>query len=214
MDEEKDSLVKIKEYNISLPVFEGPLDLLLYLIRKNEVDIYNIPIEKITKQYLDTLFAMERQDLEVAGEFFVMAATLMYIKSRMLLPKSEQAAQEDTTDPEEEIDPRWELVEQLLEYKKFKEAATNLQDLIVKNLDYLPRQVDSKGPKDERPLATTDEMALWETFNKVLHRLSEKMVVGEIHDETVTVADRMEHVLGILETKNSFHFSSLFKEGQ
>ncbi|HLP25943.1 MAG TPA: segregation/condensation protein A, partial [Acidobacteriota bacterium] len=101
-------MVAEADYRIKLPVFEGPLDLLLFLIRKNELDIYDIPIESVTKQYLEVLYAMKELELEVAGDFFVMAATLMEIKSRMLLPKHQQAIDPNADD--EELDPRWELV--------------------------------------------------------------------------------------------------------
>ncbi|NCG08271.1 MAG: segregation/condensation protein A, partial [Verrucomicrobia bacterium] len=125
----KEALVPNNDLAVRLPAFEGPLDLLLYLIRRNEVDIYDIPIVTVTQQYIDILGSMDELDLEVAGEFFVMAATLMYIKSRLLLPKKDQGTNEDVED--ESIDPRWELVQQLLEYKKFKEAAAEIETLIL-----------------------------------------------------------------------------------
>ena len=114
------------EYTVKLDVFEGPLDLLLYLIKKDEVEIYDIPIERITAQYLQYLELMKMLDLQIAGEFIVMAATLMMIKSRMLLPAEERPA---TEAEEDEADPRWDLVRQLVEYKKFKDAALYLQQL-------------------------------------------------------------------------------------
>ncbi|MEO6569439.1 MAG: segregation/condensation protein A, partial [Opitutaceae bacterium] len=120
-------MVPDSDYRIKLQVFEGPLDLLLFLIRKNELDIYDIPIESVTRQYVDALRAMQQLDLDLAGEFFVMAATLMEIKSRMLLPKGQHAI--DPHAEEDEMDPRWELVHQLLQYKKFKEAAATLGEL-------------------------------------------------------------------------------------
>lgn len=110
-------------YNIHLPVFEGPLDLLLHLIRQNELDIYDIPIAQVTDQYLEYIALMEALDLEVAGEFLVMAATLIEIKARMLLPPDPKS--EDT---EEGIDPRTELVERLIDYARFKEAAEIFRD--------------------------------------------------------------------------------------
>lgn len=199
------------EHAIKLPVFEGPLDLLLYLIRQNELDIYDIPIESVTRQYLDVLYAMEKLNLEVAGEFFVMAATLMYIKSRMLLPKSEQVAQADTE--EEEADPRWELVQQLLEYKKLKESASKIKELIALQQDVIPR---SYHPEDEEPetraLKPTDRIELWNTFNLVLRRLSERLAHGSIKGEQITVADRMEFLLKKIETEDSFTFSSLIPQ--
>lgn len=199
------------DYTIQLPAFEGPMDLLLFLIRKNEVDIYDIPIHTVTKQYLDVLYAMQKLNLEVAGEFFVMASTLMYIKSRMLLPKDEQLAQPEE---EEEADPRWELIQQLVEYKRFKEAAGDLGDLIEQRQDYLPRFYKSKDDERyQRPLKKADKIDVWNTFNLVLRRLAEKIVQGEIHDDTVTVSDRMEYVLTLCQRKKEFTFSSLFREG-
>jgi len=122
-----DALIPSPAASVQLSVFEGPLDLLLFLIRKNELDIYDIPIETVTGQYLDILYGADQLDIEAAGDFFVMAATLMHIKSRMLLPID--PAESDIEGEDEGIDPRWELVEQLLEYKKFKEAAENLKEV-------------------------------------------------------------------------------------
>ena len=112
-----------EEYKVQLDVFEGPLDLLLYLIKKDELDIYDIPIESITNQYMQYMDLMRMLDLNIAGEFIVMAATLMMIKSRMLLPVEERPDVE-----EEEEDPRWDLVRQLVEYKQFKDVACRLQE--------------------------------------------------------------------------------------
>src|SRR5438067_13108466 len=110
------------DYKVRLEIFEGPLDLLLYLIKRDEIDIYEISIERITKQYLDYLQAFKELKIDVAGEFVVMAANLIYLKSRSLLPLDQQPAEEDAEDD----DPRWELIRQLIEYKKFKEAAAQL----------------------------------------------------------------------------------------
>src|SRR3954467_12617750 len=109
---------------VQLEIFEGPLDLLLYLVKKEEVDIYDVNLTKIATQFIQYIELMRELDLDVAGEFLVMASTLMYIKSRELLPKDQQAVVEDE---EEGDDPRWELIRQLVEYKKFKDAAANLQ---------------------------------------------------------------------------------------
>lgn len=206
----EEALVPSHDFAIQLPAFEGPLDLLLYLIRRNEIDIYDIPIERVTRQYVDILGSMEQLDLEVAGEFFVMAATLMYIKSRMLLPKKDQGINEDVEDAE--IDPRWELVQQLLEYRKFKEAAEDIQKLILSSNDLIARI----GPKDaieavERPLKPVDRVDLWNTFNHVLRRLAERIQVGEINAEQVTVSDRMEFILVRLKSEKTFLFSDLFE---
>ncbi|MBI5422470.1 MAG: segregation/condensation protein A [Opitutae bacterium] len=201
-------MVAEADYRIKLPVFEGPLDLLLFLIRKNELDIYDIPIESVTKQYLEVLYAMKDLELEVAGEFFVMAATLMEIKSRMLLPKHQQAIDPNADD--EELDPRWELVHQLLQYKKFKEASGKLGEMARYTQDMLPRPASAFAPLAERPLKSVDRIELWNSFNVVLRRLAEKLVVGEIHAEQVTVADQMEYILERVKTQREFTFSSLF----
>jgi segregation and condensation protein A len=200
------------DYRIKLQVFEGPLDLLLFLIRKNELDIYDIPIESVTRQYIDALHAMQQLDLDVAGEFFVMAATLMEIKSRLLLPKGQHAVDPNAED--EEVDPRWELVHQLLQYKKFKDAGAQLAAMVETRQNLLLRHVSTLGQNDgDRPLRSVDRIELWNTFNIVLRRLAEKLVVGEIHDESVTVADQMEWLLARTQTEKSFVFSQLFPEG-
>jgi segregation and condensation protein A len=197
------------DYRIKLPVFEGPLDLLLFLIKKNEIDIYDIPIVSVTRQYIDVLHSMQQLDLEIAGEFFVMAATLMEIKSRMLLPRGLAAVDPNAT--EEEMDPRWELVHQLLQYKKFKEAAAKLDELAVFQRDLLARHVSELAiTESERPLKNVDRIELWNAFNIVLRRLAEKLVVGQIQDEQVTVADKMEEVLEFIRTRKNFVFTELF----
>jgi segregation and condensation protein A len=198
------------DYRIKLPAFEGPLDLLLFLIRKNEIDIYDIPIEAVTRQYLDVLRSMRQLDLEIAGEFFVMAATLMEIKSRLLLPKGQHAVDPGTED-DDAMDPRWELVHQLLQYKKFKDAARGLDDLATFQRDKLLRHVSAFTPtEDERPLKGVDRIEVWNAFNIVLRRLAEKLVVGEIKDEQVTVADQMELILTRIQSQKTFVFSDLF----
>ena len=204
-------MVAEADYRIKLPVFEGPLDLLLFLIRKNELDIYDIPIATVTRQYLEVIYAMKDLQIEVAGEFFVMAATLMEIKSRMLLPKHQQAI--DPNAEEDDLDPRWELVHQLLQYKKFKEAAGNLNQMALDAQNMMPRPAGSAfAPASERELKHVDRIEVWNTFNLVLRRLAEKLVVGEIHAEHVTVADQMEYLLERIKTQKSFIFSQLFAE--
>ena len=205
------NVVPDSDYRIKLQVFEGPLDLLLFLIRKNELDIYDIPIESVTRQYLEALRAMQQLDLDLAGEFFVMAATLMEIKSRLLLPRGQAAIDPNST--EDEMDPRWELIHQLLQYKKFKEAAAKLNELAVMRQNLMERYVSALGERLDRPLKGVDRIELWNAFNIVLRRLAEKLVVGEIHDEVVTVADQMEWLLARVQTEKSFVFSKLFPEG-
>ena len=177
-----------KEHAVKLPSFEGPLDLLLFLIRRNEIDIYDIPIEKVLIQYLDALHSMDDLKPEVAGEFFVMAATLMQIKSRLLLPKERRPIEAVEDGAEEEmIDPRWELVQQLLTYRKFKDAALELDELIEAASHALPRLVaEDPSLKRPRPLKSSDRLEIWNAFNAVLRRLSERISVGEIDDEIIT----------------------------
>ena len=193
---------------LKLPIFEGPLDLLLFLIRKNEVNIHDIPIKRITAQYLDILHAMEKLDLDIAGEFFELAATLMYIKSRFLLPSQEETSLSEET---EELDPRWELVQQLLEYKELKETASLLEEQIKKREDLLPRKFP---PEEERPkaLQKTDKIELWDILNGVLRRFAERITVGEIQGEVITVADQMEVILKKMDKTPTFLFSSLFPQ--
>src|SRR5215210_6511771 len=136
-----------QEYKVKLEVFEGPLDLLLYLIKKDEVDIYDISIERITQQYLEFMDAFKVLDLEVAGEFVVMAANLIYIKSRSLLPVHVQPPEEEA----EEEDPRWDLIRQLVEYKKFKDAAAQLGRKEVEQSNMFARLPEAE-PAPERPL--------------------------------------------------------------
>ena len=205
-------MVLDSDTRIKLPVFEGPLDLLLFLIRKNELDIYDIPIESVTRQYIAALRAMQELDLDLAGEFFVMAATLMEIKSRMLLPKGQHAIDPNAED--DDLDPRWELVYQLLQYKKFKEAAAKLAEMTAVRQNLMDRYVSSRAADSlERPLLAVGRIELWNTFNIILRRLAEKLVVGEIHDEVVTVADQMEWLLAKIQTERSFVLSRVFSEG-
>lgn len=200
------------DLSVKLPVFEGPLDLLLFLLRKNEIDIYDIPIEQITSQYLGVLRTMENLSLDIAGEFFVMAATLMYIKSRMLLPTDERANQAQDED-DSDLDPRWQLVEQLLEYKKVKQRASVLEDMIDERQNCLPRLCSEKDIVDtKRPLKNSDRIEIWNTFNNVLRRLAEKLVEGEIVGEHVSVADRMEFILNL--ESDEVKFSDLFEKGK
>lgn len=213
MDLNQDNLVAQNDLSVSVPAFEGPLDLLLFLIRRNEIDIYDIPVSTITEQYLATLRGMERQQLDVAGDFFVMAATLMYLKSRMLLPKEKQT-EEAAAGTDEEIDPRWELVQQLIEYKKFKEAAGKLSAVIAEAQAIIGRRHTlSHEERTSIPLQPSSKMELWNTFNQVLRRLSDKLTVGQIEAETVTVSERMEYILERLSHQPEFLLSELLEGG-
>ncbi len=197
------------DYKIELEVFEGPLDLLLYLIKKEEIDIYDIPIEKINKQYMEYLDFMRMLDLNIAGEFLVMAATLMMIKSRMLLPVEDRPELED-----DEEDPRWDLVKQLVEYKKFKDIASKLhvQELEQENIFEIGQDLTILDDSDDGiELEDVNLYDLISAFNRVLKR-AKKDVVGDIFSDQFTVAEKMDELVSVLRKKRSVHFSSLFTD--
>jgi segregation and condensation protein A len=197
-----------QEYKVRLEMFEGPLDLLLYLIKRDEIDIYDIPIERITKQYLEFMGLFKMLDLEVAGEFIEMAAKLIYIKSRSLLPVSAQPPEEET----EESDPRWELVRQLLEYKKFKEAAAHLGGREAARegiFQRVPEQPEAAAV--ERPLGDVSVFDLINAFNKILKRLEDKPEnLAEIFEENFTVADKIDLILKMTSSGTELKFTELF----
>lgn len=205
-------MTETADYKIELDVFEGPLDLLLYLIKKDEIDIYDIPIEVITTQYMEYLNLMRMLDLNIAGEFIVMAATLMLIKSRMLLPADVIAGGDE--EEEEEADPRWDLVRQLVEYKKFKDAANRLQ-----HLEELQENIFGPGLRRiqveaDDPGVALEDVSLFDliaAFNDVLKRTAEEQI-GEIFDEHLTVADRIDVILKMVARKRQVVFSSLFSD--
>ena len=134
------------DYKVKLEIFEGPLDLLLYLIKQDEIDIYEISLERITSQYLEYLQAFKELNIDIAGEFIVMAANLIYLKSRSLLPVDQQPPDEDAA----EDDPRWDLIRQLIEYKKFKEAAAQLQTLALEQERIFARAGTGSGAAPPR----------------------------------------------------------------
>jgi len=194
------------ELKIKLEVFEGPLDLLLYLIKKDEVDIYDIPIELITRQYMEYLGLMRMLDLDIAGDFLVMAATLLMIKSRLLLPPEERPELE----PEED-DPRWDLIRKLVEYKKFKDAAGLLQNMEVSQSNsFLRGSEDIPSPaSSEIGMEEVTIFDLISVFNEALKRI-EPEVIGEIFAEKITVADKIEMLLALIKEKISVPFFNLF----
>jgi len=194
-----------------LEVFEGPLDLLLYLIKKDELDIYDIPIASITEQYLEYLDFMKLLDLNIAGEFLVMAATLIHIKSRMLLPQPEAEAEA----PEEE-DPREELVKRLLEYKKFKEAASELSLKATKQKDYFTRGValPPSGRGGDDADAQYFEASLFDlltAFTRVMKEVPKELFYEVIKDE-FTVEEKMHDVFHLLVRNTRVEFNKLFRD--
>jgi segregation and condensation protein A len=200
--------VDAADYKVRLEIFEGPLDLLLYLISKDEIDIYDISIERVTKQYLTYIESFQLLNIDLASEFIVMAAKLMYIKSRTLLPKSEQPPEEDT----EEDDPRWELIRQLIEYKKFKDAAGALALRAREQEDFFAHSPEKSAPLDPEsaPLAEISIFDLIRAFQGVLKRFEEAHDLGDIIDDRFTVSDKMDLLLTTLKPGQSMNFKSLF----
>ncbi len=199
------------KYKVKLEIFEGPLDLLLYLIKKNEVDISDIPIAEITDQYLEYLEMMKMLDLDIAGEFIVMAATLMQIKSRMLLPPDE--VPEDET---EEADPRTELVKKLLEYKKFKEAADRLAEIeAVTSQQYTRKTEERPTPEieDENAFFEANIFDLLTAFSKILKEVP-KEAFHKVVKEKFTVADKIHDIVHMLVNEPKVYFSRLFKAAE
>jgi segregation and condensation protein A len=194
------------EYKVKLEVFEGPLDLLLYLIKKDEVDIYDISIERITQQYLEFMEAFKTLDLEVAGEFVVMAANLIYIKSRSLLPAHVQPPEEEV----EEDDPRWDLIRQLVEYKKFKDAAARLGEREALQSSLYQRLPDATEALPERPLGDVSVFDLINAFNKVLKRITVQENLREIFEENFTVSDKIDLIMKMTASDVPLKFTELF----
>jgi len=201
-----------EDYKVDLEIFEGPLDLLLYLIRREELNIYDIPIGRITEQYMQYLDLMRQLNLDVAGEFIVMAATLMVIKSRMMLPVDRRQTDEGTD--EEWVDPRLDLVRQLIEYKKFKDAAGKLAEyevLMQESFDY-----GGGRPKFEKSaadaadaLASIDMFDLLTAFQEVLARLNE-IPQEELKGMRWSVPDKMDMILERSRADGQVSFSTLF----
>ncbi|HYR24051.1 MAG TPA: segregation/condensation protein A [Chthoniobacterales bacterium] len=195
------------DYKVKLEVFEGPLDLLLYLIKRDEIDIYDISIERITGQYLEYLQAFKELKIDIAGEFVVMAANLIYLKSRSLLPLDQQPPEEDA----EEDDPRWDLIRQLIEYKKFKEAAEQLHDRAREQERIFTRDGGNVAVSDA-PL-TLHEVGIFQlihAFQEVIKRVEAREDLQEIFGERFSVSDKIEKILQRVSDGTPVRFSELF----
>jgi segregation and condensation protein A len=202
-----------QDYKIKLEVFEGPLDLLLYLIKKNEVDVYDIPVALISAQYIEYLELMKALNLDIAGEFLLMAATLAHIKSQMLVPTPLPGDEDALLNG----DPRADLVKQLLEYQKYKDAANELLNRELLNRDVFKRE---KTPMlDERPKETTRELVeisifnLIDSFSKLLKQIPEDFP-HEFYIEKLTIRERIAEIADLLNTKpnRSIKFTDLFAD--
>jgi segregation and condensation protein A len=198
------------EYKVKFEVFEGPLDLLLHLIRKEEVDIYQVNLTRLAGQFIEYIETLRLLDLEVAGEFLVMAATLMYIKSRELLPVDQQVQTEEEDDGE---DPRWELIRQLVEYKKFKDAAAELQALEARQENVFPRAPARLEFASETPgRSEASIFDLVSAVNAVLQRFGERAEQRNIFEDKWTVNERIEHLMRVFGEQGRMKFSELFAE--
>ena len=197
------------EYKVQFEVFEGPLDLLLYLVKKEEVDIYEVNLTKIAREFIEYVDLMRELDLELAGEFLVMAATLVHIKSRELLPVDQQVVD---AEEEEGDDPRWELIRKLVEYKKFKDAAEHLQEREEARENTFQRQparpdfVEDKPP----PRLQVSIFDLVNAVNAVIKRVESREGPSEIYDEEWTVADKITTIRQRMVEAEGMKFTELF----
>jgi segregation and condensation protein A len=197
-------------YKVRLEMFEGPLDLLLYLVKKDHLNIYDIPISKVTEQYLRYIELMQLLDLNIAGEFLVMAATLMQIKSKMLLPP-------DPTSPEaEEEDPRAELMRRLLEYEKFKQIAENLRQKEVAQQEVFKRPKDDVKdiqPPEGEAYFEASLFDLISVFSKAMENVPREVFYEVIKDE-FTIEEKIHTILHLLLEKTAVRISELFSQAR
>ncbi len=198
------------DYKVKFEVFEGPLDLLLYLIKKEEVDIYQVNLTRLATQFIEYIETMRLLDLEIAGEFLVMAATLMYIKSRELLPVDQQVQAEGEDEGE---DPRWELIRQLVEYKKFKDAAAQLSVLEARQENVFPRM--PVAPEFEREAPAPNAASLFDLINavnSVLQRFGKPADQRDIFEDKWSVSEKIEYLMRAISERAALKFSELFAE--
>jgi segregation and condensation protein A len=199
----------MSEYKVKFEVFEGPLDLLLYLIKKEEVDIYEVNLTQLATEFIRYIEVMRLLDLEIAGEFLVMASTLMYIKSRELLPLDQQVETDGEDDGE---DPRWELIRQLVEYKKFKDAAAQLQALEIHQEDVFPRLPAKPEFEVEAPMRP--EVSLFDLVNAVgaiLKRVTQREDLRDVFEDKWSVSEKIEMIIKAIAEKARLKFSDLFE---
>jgi segregation and condensation protein A len=199
----------MSEYKVKFEVFEGPLDLLLYLIKKQEVDIYEVNLTQLATQFIEYIDVMRMLDLEIAGEFLVMASTLMYIKSRELLPVDQQVQVEGE---EEGEDPRWELIRQLVEYKKFKDAAARLQELEARQEDVYRREAPKPVFEAEPSKPDVSIFDLINAVNSILKRVAQREGESrEIFEDKWSVSEKIEMLVKLIGERPRVKFSDLFE---
>lgn len=199
----------MSEYKVKFEVFEGPLDLLLYLIKKQEVDIYQVNLTQLATQFIEYIEVMRVLDLEIAGEFLVMASTLMYIKSRELLPVDKQVEVEEEDEGE---DPRWELIRQLVEYKKFKDAAAQLGQLEERQENVYRREAPKPVFETEIPKPDVSIFDLINAVNTILKRVAQREGESrEIFEDKWSVSEKIEMLAKLIAEKLRLKFSELFE---
>lgn len=195
-------------YRVKLDVFEGPLDLLLHLVQKHELDVLDIPIAFVTQKYLEYLEVMRDLTIDLASEYLVMAATLTYIKSRMLLPRVASAeAQDELSD--EELDPRSDLIRRLLEYQKYREAAERLAHRPGPGRDMFERGTQSPIPEGPAPLAPVSVFRLFDVFSKLLEKAKKKPVEHQVEFEEISISERMVQLTEVLTQRRRMGFEEL-----
>jgi segregation and condensation protein A len=205
LDSTSESSTSGDGYRVKLEVFEGPLDLLLYLIRRDEIDIYDIPISHITEQYLEHLKALEELDIAVAGDFLLMASTLIYIKSKMLLPPVPGTSE----DADLSEDPRAELVAQLLEHQKFKAAANMLYSRAeIEGACYTRASLETDLENPEIAATAAD---LWRVFREVLARVESRVEIEIVRDE-VTMSQKLAHIRNLLADREELVVRELLED--
>lgn len=204
----KDAPVPIDPgFVVSLPDFEGPLDLLLHLIKKHELDILDLPIAFVTERYVEYVSLMEKLNLDVAAEYLVMAATLAHIKSKSLLPR---APEEDIEEDDDGMDPREELIRRLLAYQKYKRAAEELGGRGVAGRDVFPRGIPAPKAEGPAPLAEISVFKLIDIFQKILKRHDGRQAF-EIDAERVTIQERIGQISELLQLRERAPFEALFE---
>jgi segregation and condensation protein A len=196
------------EYKVQFEVFEGPLDLLLYLVKKEEVDIYQINLTKLATQFIEYVELLRELDLDIAGEFLVMASTLMYIKSRELLPVERREFASD--DEDEGEDPRWELIRKLVEYKKFKDAAGELQQLEHRQENVFARQPVKPEFEEATPRTEVSLFDLVSAVSAILKRFQTRTDTRDIFEDKWSVSEKIEFVRNTLTSRSRIRFSELF----
>jgi segregation and condensation protein A len=205
---EETDVPETARYRVRLPTFEGPLDLLLHLIREHQVDILDIPVAFVTEKYLEYLDLMRVLNLDIAGEYLLMAATLVHLKSKMLLPRPAEVEEEEE---EEAGDPRTELVRRLLEYQKYKDAAEQLATRALLYTDVFPRAVAPEdAPREDAPLAEVSVFQLLEAFAKVLERVGG--AVREVEVDRMSVTERIQELVERLARVERLEFRDLFED--